>query len=50
MAVCDRNLQQIKKDISSMQMESKKDWKELLPSVANGINESSTEGALGTRT
>ena len=33
LAVCDRKIQQIKKAISSMQMESKKDWKELLPNV-----------------
>ena len=30
-----------------MQMETKKDWKALLPEVVKGINESPTEGALG---
>ena len=47
LAVCDRKIQQIKKAISSMQMEQKKGWKELLPNVVKGINESPTEGALG---
>ena len=47
LAVCDRKIHQIKKSISSMQMETKKDWKALLPEVVKGINESPTEGTLG---
>ena len=47
LAGCDRKIQQIKKSISSMQMETKKDWKQLLPEVVKGINESPSEGALG---
>ena len=47
LATCDRKIQQIKKAISSMQMENNSPWRELLPKVVAGINESPSEALMG---
>ena len=47
LAVVDRKIQQIKKAISSMQMENNSPWRTLLPKVVAGINESPSEALMG---
>ena len=47
LATVDRKIQQIKKAIASMQMEQNTPWRELLPKVVAGINESPSEALMG---
>ena len=46
LATADRKIQQIKKAIASMQMEQNTSWRELLPKVVKGINESPSEALM----
>ena len=47
LGVVDRKIQQAKKAIASMQMEQNTSWRELLPKVVAGINESPSEALMG---